>query len=155
MGSYDEVSSHQLLSREGFREAVLASNGGQCLQSCGESARDAHHILNRNLWQGEGEVGSYFLANGAGLCGDCHLWAELTLISCETLWVAKGGGRLLPAGWDASGSYDTWGNRVVDDYTRVRGPLFWDEGCQKALKAAGILYGVVWLDEVSAGRDDV
>lgn len=40
--------------------------------NCGDPAQDAHHIIERRLWPD----GGYYLANGASLCGPCHIKAE-------------------------------------------------------------------------------
>lgn len=135
----------KLLSRDEFREQVLHRNGGICcVPSCSEDAVDAHHILNRNLFTEPIEFGGYFLENGAQLCGAHHYKAELTLISVEELrdfcsiTVA-----VIPSQLDSNISYDCWGNSILPDGYRTPGPLFQDEGCQKALKKANLLWKVL------------
>lgn len=131
---------HKLLTRDEFRERTLARHGGLCVaEECTAPAVDAHHVLNRNLFTAPGEVGGYFLANGAGLCAEHHLEAEATLISCEKLYEACGEERVLPQGWDEALTYDTWGNVVVSEWERLPGPLFKDEGCQRILKRYNLL----------------
>lgn len=131
----------KLLSRDQFRElTLLRFNGSCCVPQCTEKAVDAHHILNRNLFTDD-QSGGYFLENGAGLCSAHHYQAELTLLTVKELrnWC----GVLLPAipfSMDPEVNYDCWGNQIVDAYTRLPGILFKDEGCQKALKKAGVLW---------------
>ena len=131
----------KLLARDEFRTQTLARNGGVCVvPSCPESAVDAHHILNRNLFTEPEEFGGYFIENGSGLCSRHHLDAERTLIATEDLYSYCGVERVVPAHFDDDYSYDTWGNIVISEHERIAGEMFGDEGCQKALKAAGVLW---------------
>ncbi len=66
-----------LLTRDEFRNAVFRRDGYTCV-ICGAPAQDAHHIIERRLWLD----GGYYIANGASLCGPCHLGAEATTFSC-------------------------------------------------------------------------
>ena len=68
-----------LLSRDDFRDQVFKRDV-TCV-NCGKDGQDAHHILERRLFSD----GGYYLDNGVLLCGDCHILAEETKISCETL----------------------------------------------------------------------
>ena len=62
-----------LLTREEFRKKVLAKyNGKCCVPGCNYDAVDAHHIMDRKLWND----GGYYLSNGAALCSVHHLDAE-------------------------------------------------------------------------------
>lgn len=120
-----------LLSRDEYREAVFTRDGYRCV-ICGVPAVDAHRILERKLWPD----GGYFLGNGASVCGDCHLKAESTEISCDELRQRCGIERvLLPPQLhgDADQSYDKWGNPILPNGQRLRGKLFDDEGVQKVL----------------------
>ena len=132
----------KLLTRDEFRTATLKKNKGNCVvPSCGKSAVDAHHILNRNLFVEPFEFGGYFIENGSGLCSEHHLDAERTLISTTDLY--KWGGihsPAIPAHFDDTLTYDTWGNTVLGEHQRKAGELFEDEGCQKALAAANLLW---------------
>lgn len=98
------------------------------------NAVDAHHIFNRNLFTGEEEKGGYFMENGAQLCSYHHYQAEATHITTKDLW---GWCDILtpaiPIQLDKSYSYDTWGNRIINEWSRLPGPLFHDEGFQKLL----------------------
>jgi hypothetical protein len=130
-----------LLSRTGFRNLTLARNNEQCvIPACLLKAVDAHHILNRNLFVEEDEFGGYFIENGAGLCSSHHLDAEQTLISTTDLYDLCKVERILPHQLEKDYEYDTWGNIVISSHERIPGIMFDDEGCQKALKAAGVLW---------------
>lgn len=136
--------SGKILTREQFRQQVTNHYPTCCIPDCQETELDAHHILNRNLFTFENEEGGYFLANGAGLCSYHHLQAELTLITTQELYkycnitVPR-----LPSTFDVKKVYDTWGNVILSPYSRVKGPMFYDEGCQKALRKAGVLWQFV------------
>lgn len=133
----------RLLSREQFREAVFARDGNQCVV-CGRKGKlDAHHIVDRKLW----DDGGYYLENGVTLCDDgttnsCHIKAEMTHLSCEELR-ARAGIKItyLPEQLTASEGevYDKWGNQLLPSGARVKGELFNDDGCQRMLAAAGVL----------------
>lgn len=131
----------KLLSRKDYTAEVLQrKNGLCCVPSCNKQAVDAHHILNRNLFVEPEEQGGYFLDNGAQLCSEHHYDAELTLISTEDLWSWCGLTPCLPFGWDANKRYDCWGNVIVSNYVRERGPLFEDDGFQKVMRIAKIAW---------------
>lgn len=62
-----------LLTREEFKKQVFARTDGKCcVPGCTEKAVDAHHIMDRKLWND----GGYYLSNGASLCAKHHLEAE-------------------------------------------------------------------------------
>lgn len=129
----------RLLSRTEFREQVLARLGGRCCaphdpEEGRVEAVDAHHILNRNLFRAPHEFGGYFLDNGAPICANHHLAAERTLISVEALrdWCGITT-PVLPEHLATDTGYDTWGNPILADGTRLPGELFYTEACQKAL----------------------
>lgn len=132
----------KLLTREEFRRQTLSRFGGRCVvPACSESAVDAHHILNRNLFTSSDQEGGYFLENGSGLCSVHHLDAERTLISTVDLYEwCEIATPAFPHDFDSALEYDTWGNIVREDGGRTRGPLFDNEGCQHALKAGGVLW---------------
>ena len=131
----------KLLTREQFRLQTLSRQPGCDMPFCSAEKVDAHHILNRNLWTEEHEKGGYFLSNGAGLCARHHYAAELTLLSVEDLRQSVGiVDFAMPARFNRGLVYDTWGNQILSTGVRKPGPLFNDPGCQKALKAAGVLW---------------
>ena len=119
----------KLLTRDQFREGVFARDRHRCVV-CGVPAQDAHHILERRLFPD----GGYYLANGVSLCAECHLKAEDTTLSCESLReAARITEVMLPPQLFADQRYDKWGNPVLPNGTRLRGELFWDEPVQKVL----------------------
>src|SRR6185369_8477297 len=125
----------QLLTRDRFREGVFARDGYKCV-ICGRPAVDAHHILERRLF----DNGGYFVNNGASLCSDCHIAAETTVLSCEKIRVACGITKpVLPPHLYPDQVYDKWGNPIQTNGTRLRGELFDDESVQKILAQGNVL----------------
>lgn len=124
--------------RDGFREAVFARDGHRCVV-CGQPAADAHHIIERRLWLD----GGYYLDNGASVCNACHIRCETTEISVEDLR-SKCGVRtiLVPPDMYMDRVYDKWGNVVMSDGRRTRGPLIDDESVRKILAQGGVLASV-------------
>lgn len=126
------MSDPGLLSRDEFREAVFRRDGNKCV-ACGAPAQDAHHILERRLFPD----GGYYLDNGASVCGECHLKAEATLISCDELRARCGITRvILPPHLYADQEYDKWGNPILPNGQRLKGELFHDESVQKVIRPA-------------------
>lgn len=124
-----------LLTRTQFREGVFTRDGHQCV-ICKAPAQDAHHILERRLWPD----GGYYMANGASLCGEHHIAAEQTLLSCDDIREAAGIQiTLLPPHLYRDQEYDKWGNPVLTNGTRLRGDLFFDESVQKVLREGCVL----------------
>lgn len=124
----------KLLSRDDFRNGVFKRDGNKCVV-CKSPAQDAHHIMERRLF----EDGGYYLDNGASLCGPCHIKAEQTLITPESLWEKIGVKRFLPPHLYPDYEYDKWGNIVNANGSRVKGELFYDESVQKVLFSGGVL----------------
>lgn len=125
----------KLLSRDEFREGVFARDGHRCV-ICGEPAVDAHHIIERRLF----DDGGYYLENGASVCEQHHIACEMTIISVEDIRAACGITRIVvPLHLYADQPYDKWGNPVLDNGQRVRGELFFDESVQKILAQGGVL----------------
>lgn len=132
------MNNLKLLSRKEFKTEVFKRDKNLCLV-CKEPAVDAHHLVERKLW----EDGGYYLDNGTSLCSGCHLKAEQTIISCDELRNLAGiKNVLLPIGWDATKKYSKWGDILNDDGSRMPGPFFNEEGVQKILKHALHLYRV-------------
>ena len=52
-----------LLSRAEFRDSVFKRDKNKCV-FCDKAAIDAHHIIERKLWND----GGYYLNNGASVC---------------------------------------------------------------------------------------
>lgn len=119
----------ELLSRDKFREAVFKRDGHLCV-ICNKKAEDAHHIIERRLW----DDGGYYVNNGVSLCFLHHFQAEQTLITCDQLREAAGITTVhLPARMDGDTNYDKWGNIILLNGRRLRGELFYDVSVQKAL----------------------
>lgn len=124
-----------LLTRDAFRDRVFARDQHRCV-ICGASAVDAHHILERRLF----DDGGYYLGNGASVCAEHHLAAEMTTLSVEALREAcRITKPVIPPHLYADQAYDKWGNPVMANGQRMRGELFFDESVQKVLGAGGVL----------------
>ena len=127
-----------LLSRDQFRELCLKRDKHRCVFCAATTDLSVHHILERKLW---GDTGGYFLDNAASLCPAHHLQAEYTTLSVEEVRTAAGiTNPPVPDGFNLTQVYDKWGNVIHPDGTRTKGPLFQDDGCQKALKRGGVFH---------------
>jgi len=125
----------QLLSRDEFREQVFARDSHKCV-ICGQSAKDAHHIMERRLFSD----GGYYLDNGASLCEEHHIQAEETTLSCEEIRErASIKNIILPDHLYDDYEYDKWGNILLPNGNRIKGELFYDESVQKILKQGNVL----------------
>lgn len=122
---------NRLLTRDQFRTSVLERDRSNCVV-CGHPGQDAHHIVERRLWPD----GGYYLNNGATVCAECHIKAEQTVVTCELLWERIGAKRLTPPDWYDDCQYDKWGNIILTNGTRLKGPLFNDESVQRILPAS-------------------
>lgn len=129
------MTTLELLTRDEFRTRVFGRDRHRCVV-CKAPAADAHHIVERRLFEDEG----YYLDNGASLCGEDHLRAEMTTLSCEEVREAAGITRVvLPPDFYPDERYDKWGNPFVAPDLRARGELFFDESVQKILARGGVL----------------
>lgn len=129
--------NEKLLSRDDFREGVFSRDNHKCV-ICGGPGQDAHHIVERRLW----DNGGYFLSNGATLCGPHHIQAEQTTLSCDEIREAAGIKTvLLPEHLYADNDYqyDKWGNIIMSTGVRIKGELFHDESVQKILEQGDVL----------------
>lgn len=140
-----------LLSREDFKRLVFERDDQRCVM-CGEPAVDAHHIIDRSLW----EDGGYYLNNGVALCAEHHLMAETTELTGEDLRAAADeplSGQDIR--WDLVcdakypphlglnefvKDYDKWGNPILKNGKRLKGYYFEQENVQKMLKAGNVLH---------------
>lgn len=131
-----DMKANKLLSRTEFNEQVFGRDNHKCVM-CGEPAIDAHHILDRKLFSD----GGYYLSNGASVCSSCHYKCEKTIISVEEVRQACGIKEpCLPENLSHDKEYDKWGNEVLENGYRNQGVLFFDDGVQKILKKAGLIY---------------
>ena len=127
--------NQKLLTRDEFRQSVFDRDGGICIV-CREKAVDAHHVIERKLW----ENGGYFLDNGVSLCEKHHLQAEMTLVSCEELRRLAGITKIVvPEHLYADDVMDKWGNPVLPNGRRLKGELFDDPSVQKILNQGNVL----------------
>jgi hypothetical protein len=125
----------KLLTRDNFRESVFERDNHTCV-FCDRPAVDAHHILERRLF----DDGGYYLENGASVCGQHHLACEMTLISVEAVREACGITRaVIPEHFYSEVPTDKWGNPFLGNGQRIKGELFFDESVQKILKMGGVL----------------
>jgi hypothetical protein len=123
------------LSRESFKEKVFERDGHKCVV-CGDKAVDAHHLIDRSLW----DDGGYYLDNGVSLCADHHIEAETTAISCTELREKAGiGHTLMPDHFYLDEEYDHWGNIVKPSGARVAGELYYKESVRKTIQESGNL----------------
>jgi hypothetical protein len=124
-----------LLTRDEFREGVLDRDSHKCIL-CSAKAVDAHHILDRSLW----DDGGYYLTNGVSLCDFHHLEAEKTHITCDELReAAQIKNVCMPEHFYVDEKYDHWGNIVLPNKMRIKGELFGNENVQKILAEADVL----------------
>lgn len=128
------AKGHVLLSREAFKTQVFARSKQRCV-FCGAPAVDAHHILERKLF----DDGGYYLDNGAAVCEDDHWKCETTEHGLDD--VRRACGIETPAvPVSMQGLHlDKWGNRVWPSGMRTWGPLAEDTGARKALAQGGFL----------------
>ena len=130
-----KTQMNELLNRDEFRESVFKRDGYLCV-ICGETAKDAHHIIERRLFSD----GGYYLDNGASLCEKHHLEGEMTVLECDVIRSAAGiKVVVIPEHFYEDVEYDKWGNQIMKNGTRVKGELFDDESVQKILKAGNVL----------------
>lgn len=130
----------ELLTRDEFRERVFARDGHTCV-ICGAPGQDAHHVLERRLW----DNGGYYLENGVTLCGDCHKLAESTHITCEQVRERAGIFQFpIPDHMYEGQVYDKWGNPLLPNGTRMQGELYLDESVQFVLSPFRHLF-VPWV----------
>lgn len=125
----------KLLERAEFRLQVFKRDNFACV-ICGETSMlDAHHIIERRLW----DDGGYYVNNGATLCDKgedgCHYKAETTEYSVEKIREAAGIDKvILPEDFYYDQEYDKWGNIILANGSRTKGPLFANLSVQKVLK---------------------
>lgn len=124
--------------RDIFRESVLKRDNNTCvICKATNVSLDAHHILERRLW----DDGGYIIDNGASLCEVCHLQAEMTLISCEDIREAAGiSNVVIPEHLYPDNIYTKWGDICLPNGKRCKGELFFDQSVQKILEMGNVLH---------------
>lgn len=124
------------LTRDAFREGVIARDGGKCVFCESRGPLYAHHILERRLFPD----GGYHLDNGATVCEAHHIQCEETTISVEDVRQAAGITRkVIPDHLYHDQAYDKWGNPIMSNGQRLKGELFFDESVQKILAQGKVL----------------
>lgn len=128
-----------LLTRDEFRQKVFDRDKYKCV-ICGEPAIDAHHIIDRSLWND----GGYYLNNGVSLCSEHHKFAETTILTGEELRNAIGNIEPIYPEYlnltEFVRDYDKWGNPILKNKKRLKGYWFEQENVQKMLKAGNVLH---------------
>lgn len=95
------------------------------------------HILDRKLFKD----GGYYLNNAASVCEEHHMDCEKTIITLDEVYKACGITEpVLPEGFSHDKTYDKWGNEIVNEYKRLKGPLFDDTAVQKIFKQQGNIW---------------
>lgn len=123
------------MTREEFKKAVFSRDRALCVV-CKDAAVDAHHIIDRSLF----DDGGYHIDNGISLCSEHHLKAERTLISCQDLRDMAFITHIhQPDHFYQDERYDHWGNILLPSGMRIKGELFGEPRVQKILKEAGVL----------------
>jgi len=127
----------KLLTRDQFREGCLERDSHKCV-ICGETKNlSVHHIIERRLFSD----GGYYLSNGSTLCEPHHIQAEKTELSCEIIREACNITKIcLPEDYYPDHQYTKWGDVILPNKQRMKGPLFYDESVQKILKDHFSLY---------------
>ena len=119
----------KLLTREEFKALVFSRSKGLCVL-CGAEAVDAHHIIERRLWPD----GGYYLSNGAAVCAPCHIRCETTEVSVDEVVAAAGISTVLvPYGFSLAEPITKWGDPILPNDQRMRGPLFFEDSVQQVL----------------------
>jgi hypothetical protein len=126
----------ELLTRDQFRERCLARDRNMCV-ICGDTNDlSVHHIIERRLFSD----GGYYMDNGATLCEKHHILAETTQLSCERIREEAGiTTTRIPYDYYSDVRYSKWGDVMLSNGTRMKGPLFDDESVQKILKIGDVL----------------
>lgn len=100
--------------RAKFRKEVFERDKYTCIvPGCGKRAIDAHHIMERALWEAPSEMGGYFKENGASLCKDHHIDAERGFLTPMALRMyADISPVYVPKGFNSAMDYDKWGRML-------------------------------------------
>ncbi len=120
----------ELLTRDAFRETALVRDGHKCVICGSPENLSVHHILERRLFKD----GGYYLDNAATLCEPHHIEAETTRLTCEEIREAAGiETTIIPDDYYPDSRYSKWGDVILPNGLRMKGPLFEDESVQKIL----------------------
>lgn len=125
------------LSRNEFRELTFKRDGYKCLFCDSTEGLDAHHIIERRLF--DSCLGQH-LDNGATVCEFHHMLCEQTVITCDQVRDKAGILKtVLPENLYPDHVYDKWANILYANGRKSVGPLFYDESVQKVLKDGKLL----------------
>jgi hypothetical protein len=122
--------------RSNFRSAVFDETNNECIVPwCETQADDAHHVIERELWND----GGYIPDNGASVCNKHHQYAETNDIPPQAFWMWKNIQEPpLPASIDTM-HVDKWGaefdtppwkqhrKRIKYQSSRHLLPLYWHD----------------------------
>lgn len=105
-----------LLTRIEFKNQVFSRDKHKCI-CCGEPAIDAHHIMDRKLY----DDGGYYFNNGASVCSSCHLKCEQNEVGylpwdLYYLLSINKNERILPKDYNLTFDYDKWGT-ILSNYS--------------------------------------
>jgi len=123
-------------NREKFRKTVFGRDSNNCLVPwCENDADDAHHIIERELWNN----GGYIPENGASVCNKHHKYAEDNSIPPQAFYMWAGiENPPLPEGVENQ-DVDKWGekfdtppwedlrDRIKYQSSRHLLPLYWHD----------------------------
>lgn len=130
--------SNILLNRSDFKENVFKRDDYKCVV-CNKNAVDAHHIIDRSLW----DDGGYYLDNVVSLCEEHHIDAEKTILETSYLRkLANITNIIYPINLSLNEfviDYDKWGNPILKNGKRLPGYIFYKENVQKMLKEGNVL----------------
>lgn len=127
----------KLLTRTQFREGCLNRDGHKCVICGATEDLSVHHIIERRLW----DDGGYYMDNGSSLCEKHHIEAEITSLSCEDIREACGIEKtVLPDSYYSDSRYSKWGDVILPNGMRMKGPVFYDGSVQKILTTQLHLY---------------
>lgn len=131
-----KIDGNTLLSRDDFKIACFERDNYTCI-FCSKFSVDAHHIIERKLF----EDGGYYLNNAASVCEEHHIDCEKTLITVEAVYLAANiTNPKRPDYFEKGLIYDKWGNIIVSDVKRIPGLLFEDTAVQKIFKNLGTIW---------------
>jgi hypothetical protein len=100
--------------RDNIREVVFTRDSNKCVVPwCQHKPDDAHHLIERKLWDESGENGGYILNNLVSVCEPHHKLCENNTILPQTLreWVGIQD-VVLPKTFDKTKQYDKWGKEL-------------------------------------------
>jgi hypothetical protein len=100
-------------NRDSVRAEVFLRDKNKCIVPwCDHKPDDAHHLIERKLWDGE-ENGGYIMDNLVSICDTHHKLAENNTIMPQSLRDWAGIKNIvLPKKFDSTKEYDKWGKEL-------------------------------------------